>query len=405
MKPKKLLSFVTATAILSTLISAGTVHAATKEDVIKHLNDSSKIEVLAKNAFRTVNQYKSDKWTSIKVVNQKNLYDFDGKLVAYSIDVQNGETGAKGYIILSSNKENEPILESAIGTYSPYTELTSKLNNKTDITYIYSGILSYSIKYTDKNASNRNFAKTTSNYKYFDLRDNKDIDNTIVKSMTEEAKAKEHKSKNITSAQKTWDMLSGENAKEENITPNYNPLISSKIKNNSSYLYHKVISGVPDYTWYRGCAPTAAANVLAYYHHSGVPTGNTLIDELAAAMNTDSKGGTSISNERPGIKQVAANHGWKLAIFTDPRGKGEDESPYGDFRDEIDESHPLFCSLQNSRYGDGHAVTGVGYEYQGTDYEYVIIHDTWSSTPVDVAINYNSSDIGSPSWMRIHSKN
>ncbi len=166
----------------------------------------------------------------------------------------------------------------------------------------------------------------------------------------------------------------------------------------ATILSEAYVSGVPDYGWYRGCAPTAAGNALGYWHYSGfpnLPTSNLLIDELAAAMGTDSSGWTYWVNVAPGILQVVSYHGYTgWRSWND--GLGRTYSTFTEFQAEINVGRPIVVYTSgSSTYGD-HFVTGVGWRIDTKNW--VVVHDTWPETPTNVYVDYNSSEMGTPGW-------
>lgn len=149
----------------------------------------------------------------------------------------------------------------------------------------------------------------------------------------------------------------------------------------------KTISGVPYYLAnVRGCASAAAAMVLGYcdtHGYSKLPSGNTLIKELATAMWTnDGQSHTDMIDE--GIEKVCKNHGYKNF-----NGVFDDSLPKSEVTSEIDANRPFVLSMYNggvgsgnsNRYGD-HAVTCMGYKKVGSR-GYVYIHDG-----LDMKIHY-----------------
>ncbi len=163
------------------------------------------------------------------------------------------------------------------------------------------------------------------------------------------------------------------------------------------------IEAIPDWDWHYGCAPTAAANILTYWDRHGF---DRLVDtvfrgvydpiegdidsvpdvsrKLAVAMETDTLGNGSTAGERIplGIAEVC----------NDPRWGAE----YGfvswlswDNTDllvaEIDSGRPgVLCLLGHPQYGN-HTVTFCGWGPPSRDW--VMVHDCWGSTPLDVVIN------------------
>lgn len=158
---------------------------------------------------------------------------------------------------------------------------------------------------------------------------------------------------------------------------------------------YKLISGVPDYTWYIGCAPTSGANIMAYWAKNGYPKLNTysstnsLINALATKMSTNrNTGGTSVSNMVSGMKSYITGKGYSATVT----------SYTGTFSrhvTEIKAGYPSWVTTENHPVWGDHAMTGVGYEeYYDTNAlkwnRQLILHDTWSDTPKDYWVKWSS---------------
>lgn len=177
----------------------------------------------------------------------------------------------------------------------------------------------------------------------------------------------------------------------QQISPEY---ISSKS--------HSYIPNVPDLQWYRGCAPTAAANILAYWDTRGYPklvddpakTAHDLIDELADAMDTDSSGSTKDHNVDDGIEAVCNDAAYSNNYAFDTDGP-DSWYCWGKITDAIDAGKPCHLIVHGHNQYRDHSVTVVGYrrvlkDCAADDY-FVTIHDTWSTTGYDVEIPYDGS--------------
>jgi hypothetical protein len=165
------------------------------------------------------------------------------------------------------------------------------------------------------------------------------------------------------------------------------------------------ISGVSDFDWSYGCSPSASADVLGYWDANGYPL---LIDyyfnrydplemewdynvpnvqqQLSWAMHTDSTtGSTSISNIGPGIRTVC-NHpdyqnNYGFSDYTD-----YDQS-LGYLINELNLGYPAVWNvISHPTYGN-HSMCAMG--WGPPDTSYICVHDTWSSTPVEVVVNWN----------------
>jgi len=163
------------------------------------------------------------------------------------------------------------------------------------------------------------------------------------------------------------------------------------------------ISGVPDFDWSYGCSPTASADVLGYWDARGYPL---LIDyyfwrwdalegewdyvpnvqqQLAIAMNTDTTtGGTYLTNIVTGTQAVCSDPYW--------------ENNYNFIVENVDDNlsrllcelkllHPTHWCLDGHPTYGWHSVCAMG--WGPPDTTWICIHDTWSSTPTEVVIEYD----------------
>lgn len=166
--------------------------------------------------------------------------------------------------------------------------------------------------------------------------------------------------------------------------------------------YSEVYLGnVADYSWYLGCAPTSAANLIYFWDNNGYIdlidglTVNQVIAHLAVFMDTDynNGGGTTVSNINPGIIDYIEYMGYNnfsASLKTYPS--------FSQCKYEIDQGRPALISIINEQTFptsadpyDDHTVTLAGYEETyGNDY--LIIHDTWAtSTPKKVYFSFRST--------------
>jgi hypothetical protein len=166
------------------------------------------------------------------------------------------------------------------------------------------------------------------------------------------------------------------------------------------------ITGVPDFDWSYGCSPSAGADVLGYWDAHGY---DLLIDyyfdrwdplegetdhnvpnvqrELSIAMKTDSvtNGGTYLSDMGPGIRMVC-NHpdygnNYGFSDYTD-----YDQS-LGYLIKEINLGYPAVWNVFSHPTYTNHSMCAMG--WGPPDTTYICLHDTWSSTPVEVLVNWN----------------
>jgi hypothetical protein len=150
----------------------------------------------------------------------------------------------------------------------------------------------------------------------------------------------------------------------------------------------------PDYDWYRGCGPTALANVMGYWADRGYPSlvadgsageYRSAIDQLAALMGTSGDGWTRWPIDDD-VRNYAAAKGYSF------QSSESANPPYGAFVGEIDAHRPAAVLFNGHvTYGD-HYVALLGYEYDANDpnYRYLVVHDSWGNTPVDARVQFGA---------------
>lgn len=338
---------------------------------IVNKNDAKKIA--ANHVIREKHIAEFKDWINGEVDDGTELVDFNNNVIAYLFNVYD-KTALLGYIIVSANKNMPPILEYSRAS-SPYSIGLSKIKqnlqrNETlkKTTYVYFFPNTYMIKFI----INRN------NYdqeeELFDIRNYKKI---IYKDINQSTMNSSDINLDINNV-KTWNKLF-----------DFNPM-------NSGTITTKKISGVPDLAWYKGCAPTSAANLIYYWDAHGYPnlvineTTNQIIEKLAMNMGTDSNGSTNVLFIMSGTIQYIKSKG-----YTNFDGYDLNPPSYYDVRNEINNSRPLLLSVIGHPTYENHTMACVGYEYvtelgEITE-EYVIVHDTWSETPTDVYIAFDGT--------------
>lgn len=154
----------------------------------------------------------------------------------------------------------------------------------------------------------------------------------------------------------------------------------------------KYLSGIYDFTWYNGCSPTAATNLVYYWSTIGYPkltsgmSSNQVNDNIASFMGTNlSTGGTNVTRIGPGLVSYVKSKGYSNFITSDVTYPS-----FANIKTEIDSGRPgLITLISDPTYTD-HTVTLAGYSDEW-NYDYIIIHDTWSSTPKKVYHYYQSA--------------
>lgn len=172
-------------------------------------------------------------WSDVDVLNSKPLYDFNDKLVAYSLDLKSNIDNEDAFVIISTSQEDEPILEFGIKQQSPYDKAT---NNQTCILDGFQGYYSH--------------GKGTS--KYHDISNNKDLEDVEINAHIDNSKNKKYIAPRQDIAKQNRLILKNE------ITSKYStassPIATSSAKVSQTpvtVVTHKELS-VPDYYWYHG---------------------------------------------------------------------------------------------------------------------------------------------------------
>ncbi|MFC5775517.1 C39 family peptidase [Ectobacillus antri] len=347
---KRLFVFLgTLLLLFSIIMSNGIISSASsKVDNVTLKN----AEHFAMDYLITVSQNSFDGWKNASLEKGKKLYDFDGNLTSYLFQVKN-QGKDQGYIIISAIPEIPGVLESTREGSNPYVDV-----KESDSIYV-GPVLHFS-----------------------------KVDNEYAMSLSN--KKVEKKSKLKSNAPLSYENIEKYADATSTVEPEQ---IGTQAVTNYKY---KLISGVPDYTWDIGCAPTSGANIVKYWDSRGYPnlvgtsqTTHSLIDQLATSMNTNrSTGGTSVSNMRTGMINFWGARGYGVTVTTY-------SGSFSTHINEINAGRPDWVTTANHPVWGDHAMTGVGYEeyYNTSDftwYRQVILHDTWSSTPVDYWIKWTS---------------
>ncbi|PEJ23251.1 hypothetical protein CN887_21335 [Bacillus pseudomycoides] len=311
----------------------------------------------AETYLKSISNLSYPKWNGAFFSEEKMLYDLDGKIKGYLFQVKKGDQNY-GYIIANGITERSSIIESTREGINPYKDVPEGQA-------IYAGPLQHLKK---------------ENNKFIDIATKQNIE--------------------------VKDMKQVENYRGESLSPETKFKISTKITEDE-YI-EKKIENVPDYTWYRGCSPTAFANIFDYWSQHGfynllkkTESSNQLIDKIGDDMGTtkgtrspdgsEIKGGaTLVSNMVPGIKKYWNNRGYY------PEPEYIQKPTFKKYKQEINSNRPLILNIDEGSpfFEKPHSITGVGYEELyiadlNERYENVIVHDTWANTPLDVTLDYN----------------
>lgn len=336
-------------------------------------------------------------WKYASVEPDITFYDLEGNITAYAFDVMKNNQ-YDGYIITSATKDKYPILEFSKGklptkistmTKKSQFEVAKYANeNKLSIgksTQIYEGATFYYTEYNLQDSKN-----TTKKKVIVDLVTSKIISEDAENISSSTGKVETVESDEIA---EVWNDL--ENKMEGKSNGGKTVVITATSKDLSSVPYYSASVC--------GCAPAAGAMVLGYWDANGypnIPSGNTLISDLATAMGTY-QGSTNPSTVDDGIETVCSNHG-----YTNFNAITYSGTMYmSNVVSEINANRPFVLCMYgagarvggSTAYGD-HAVTCMGYYYQGTT-QYLNLHDGWD-TSVAHYITYGNWNSAIPVWVR-----
>lgn len=307
-------------------------HIVTKDEA--HQKANHYIKGVSKQAYPN--------WKDAQIGASNTLYDLDGNITGYVFQIEKNNE-EHGYIIANGKNNGPSIIESTRAGANPY-------KNIEEGKAIYTGPLQHLKKENDK---------------IIDLHTNQNVEKL-------------------------------EEKKQLEVVQNYS-FSAPKVErfSNKPKIQNKLINNVPDYQWYRGCSPTAIANLVAYwsqYYNNLLrddETPHQLIDNLGDMMGTDkNKGATEQSKMAPGIQQYWKSRGYNVETQYDT------QPTYEKFKKEIDLDRPIIVNLNNDSTFSDHTVTGVGYmdiyipELNETNRD-ITVHDTWYNTPVDVIVNFD----------------
>lgn len=331
------------------------------------------------------------------------VYDNSGTIDSYIVNLSINGT-SKGFIEVSSNKDEYPILSFSFNNPSTsinnVTDLKNKIkNNNSKITSQKVVKLcpgSYAVK-QDYEDGTADIISNDISYKIL-KENNKNFKKEPLKNNDESRKMWE----NINKINLTGDI----GTDSDGVTDD----ISFETGTRSAY----EISGVPDYNqysyptsgkdpstgvsypWYgaSGCAPTSASNVIIYHGLGDDTWDNTIVElrsDMGTTMNSNGEGSTYIDMISSGIKRYMNAHNHTSAYVYDF------SSPtWSTVKDALLNSNPDVITFTGQTYyspGGGHTVTGVGtveYTTNGSSdgHRYMEIHDNWGSTPQTVYVAY-----------------
>jgi hypothetical protein len=321
---------------------------------------------------------KFSEWKGADVEYDMTFYDGNGNIAAYSFSViNNGEY--LGFILISGNKNNYPVLEFGKGKIIPENakskadlvaekyigDSTSRLNS---IKYLYLGSTFYYAKYTYEDSlqnEEQNVIIDLLNDEVVNLKVDKSALSTPSRNSESDA----------ISVDDSWAITDNNIGSLER-----GSTVSTSVRGAETIYWVPLYdqpSGYPN-----SCAPTASAMILSYWRSNGYPNfpsdGDTLILDLYSAMDTDPEIGTYDSNIESGIESVCDDYGYD--IDAEPDGWG---FYFSEVKSEVAADRPMHLVMHDAGaalgsstpYGD-HSVAIVG--WADGSFDALEINDGWS---------------------------
>lgn len=153
----------------------------------------------------------------------------------------------------------------------------------------------------------------------------------------------------------------------------------------------KILSGVPNLQWRKGCAPTTVAMLISTKY--SVYNTTTMIDSLATSMGTNpSTGGTGFAGVVSGTKSYIKSNsnmvtpafcGWPSANSNNVPYTGLSNNTKDAFQSSINAGYPVGVGITSSNVTTpgfpngigGHMMAGIGYSFAASG-DYIICHTT-----------------------------
>jgi len=396
------------TAIHPEQITSGNLQPISTNPAKVTINEAESIALVNVKLVAGINT-ELNAWKTASVKYSTTYYDLNDQITAYSFDVLvDGNYG--GYILISATPDNFPVLALSKGRIpnadQKYAATSIKSAEKfalekglqaTNVEPVYLGGLSFYHKYQLVDAKGKNTGEA-----YVDLHSNQIVD---LKNTTHEISIPVDSQKISQVLQEKQTAIKNSWTNQRKLVSGDTSVISKANTPQVNSLYTNTVSGVPLYFWRDGCSPTAAAMVLGYWQSHGypsLPTGNTLIDDLAFAMGTGStwplNGVTLPTAIDSGISSVTASFG-----YSSLHGVSSYAPSFSDDMTEIDAQRPFVLSMLYGGTGAGrsspynsHSVAVIG--YMNSVPQLVQIYDTWYVSGDPTNYNYHWLQYGNWGW-------
>jgi len=345
------------------------------------VTEMEEIYAIARNA--PLHYLPTANWTDVDIVKTTPLFDLDGNIVAYCIDLYHAETDAYAYVFVNADPKGYPILQ-----YSP--DGTSPYYNETSGRALFLSAGQYLIEHEETITV---------------LNTNETVSKTAVLEQYEQ------QTKEIAY------QLNAETREKQDFSA-YRANYIAGIAPLAFDTKEKTLSKVPNWQWRKGCAPTAVAMQIANLLPTVPANRNDMIDKLAEYMKTDSvKGTTDFKDITKGAQNYVADCNFTkttIALWEDetwsgtPR-LGPDYNPYSSFVSEINYGRAVCiysanATIQTTGY-DGwgaHMITGIGYCYSTVNsQEKSVIVYTTNVADGRVYIPIYGTALGDYAWFKI----
>ncbi|MDA2518627.1 S-layer homology domain-containing protein [Bacillus sp. 22475] len=339
-----------------------TSFASEKDDqIITKEEAQQKAEIYIKS----IGKLSYSPWINASLSESKALNDLKGNVRGYLFQVQKDKEDY-GYVIVNSKVHGSSIIESTRKGSNPYKDIPEGQA-------IYTGPIQY-LKKVDNKVTHLPSGNT------------QNVEDIKIEEKNNIKAERNNLNKNSFSGKKFGEKIILEDV--------YND---------------KEIENVPDYMWYRGCTPTAVANVIVYWSNQNFPNlfnirteyVNSLIDRLAEVMHTTdvvvepdgrrTGGATYFRDMVPGIEKYWNSHGYPvIAEFV--------ASPtFEQYKNEIKGGRPILLNTKEHPTYINHNLTGIAYEEVyiadlNEKFQNMVVRDTWSpETPAEVRLDYKES--------------
>lgn len=362
---------------MSVRVKAAENESATTDEVI----------AVAVNMIMNTRQFEDGVKEPFSIRNIDNIYDLTGEVVSYYVTLNNLSGNFCGYVIVSANKTDNPIMEFANSTTSFFEEAIDSIGNAQDVSKLYISDGIYGVR-TDVI-----YEITNAGCVQMDENTLISVNNLNDESEKDVAKNKDMWNEQINRYNSVY--------KEDNIA-----LLSDDPRDDGNIIYYpdnyetvdartNIVPG-GDIPYFRMvafgqggiCSPVVATNLCYYWyrrdssHFSGLyrDSWQNVCNIFIDYMETNLESGTDESNLYNAYTWYfnEAGIGYNLNYYTGTHGGM-------DIVNEVDEGYPAHLNMHDHKVYKYHSVLAVGYnmyEYDAGDSIYIKIVDGWGENGV-----------------------